>query len=253
MPISPARPAGRTPFRPRREQPAAGQRHARNETGSTSECSRLLRRRRARRASPTAATRSRRRAFGFGTGSSSRASSSCPASSARATRTRPLPRDRHARLRRPGRDRARHRVPLGWIQAPQEARTNVDGLATIQIQPTTRLRLVRSARWSSSSGREGRRQPAGISTRRLVRGGRRSPSQRLPRRRARHYSRRWRRPERAAGRGKRSGMAGADPASATASRLRRSSQPARSPSRGRRFSVNDSHRPRLSALRLSVT
>lgn len=34
-------------------------------------------------------------------------------------------------------------VPLGWILASQEARTNGEGLATLQLLPTTRLRLVR--------------------------------------------------------------------------------------------------------------
>ena len=43
-------------------------------------------------------------------------------------------------------------VPLGWIQAPQEVRTNVDGLATIQIQPTRPCASCAAARWSSSSG-----------------------------------------------------------------------------------------------------
>lgn len=62
-------------------------------------------------------------------------------------------------------------VPLGWIQAPPEVRTNVDGLATIQIQPTTRLRLVRGGSMVKfiRARKEGDTILAGISTRRLVR------------------------------------------------------------------------------------
>jgi hypothetical protein len=62
-------------------------------------------------------------------------------------------------------------VPLGWIQAPAEARTNVDGLVTIQIQPTTRLRLVRGGSMVKfiRARREGDTILAGVSTRRLVR------------------------------------------------------------------------------------
>jgi hypothetical protein len=62
-------------------------------------------------------------------------------------------------------------VPLGWIQAPQEVRTNVDGLATVQIQPTTFLRLVRGGSMVKfiRARKEGDPLLAGISTRRLVR------------------------------------------------------------------------------------
>ena len=62
-------------------------------------------------------------------------------------------------------------VPLGWINAPSEVRTNVDGLATLQLQPTTRLRLVRSGSMVMfiRARKEGDNVLAGISSRRLVR------------------------------------------------------------------------------------
>jgi hypothetical protein len=62
-------------------------------------------------------------------------------------------------------------VPLGWINAPQEVKTNVDGLATIQLQPTTRLRLVRGGSMVMfiRARKEGDSLLAGISSRRLVR------------------------------------------------------------------------------------
>ena len=62
-------------------------------------------------------------------------------------------------------------VPLGWINAPQEVKTNVDGLATLQLQPTTRLRLVRGGSMVMfiRARREGDNLLAGISSRRLVR------------------------------------------------------------------------------------
>ena len=69
-------------------------------------------------------------------------------------------------------------VPLGWIQAPPEVRTNVDGLATIQIQPTRLLRLVRIGSMVKfvRARKEGDSLLAGISTRRLVRVRTASPS-----------------------------------------------------------------------------
>jgi hypothetical protein len=62
-------------------------------------------------------------------------------------------------------------VPLGWINASQEIKTNVDGLATIQLQPTTRLRLVRGGSMVMfiRARKEGDSLLAGISSRRLVR------------------------------------------------------------------------------------
>jgi hypothetical protein len=62
-------------------------------------------------------------------------------------------------------------VPLGWINAPQEIKTNVDGLATLQLQPTTRLRLVRGGSMVMfiRARKEGDSLLAGISSRRLVR------------------------------------------------------------------------------------
>ena len=104
------------------------------------------RRWRARRASLTAATRSRRRAFGF-------------LSQLVISGVEFVPSVIRSRDPYTGRFRVTDTrgyvvrdaivlvtgVPLGWIQAPQEVRTNVDGLATaIQIQPTRLLRLVRS-------------------------------------------------------------------------------------------------------------
>jgi hypothetical protein len=62
-------------------------------------------------------------------------------------------------------------VPLGWIAQPQEVKTNVDGLVTIQLQPTPRLRLVRGGSMVMflRARKEGDSLLAGISTRRLVR------------------------------------------------------------------------------------
>jgi len=62
-------------------------------------------------------------------------------------------------------------VPLGWITAPQELRTNADGLATLQLQPTTRLRVVRGGSMVMfiRARKEGDSILAGVSSRRLVR------------------------------------------------------------------------------------
>jgi hypothetical protein len=62
-------------------------------------------------------------------------------------------------------------VPLGWILAAQEAPTGQDGWARIQLQPTTRLPLVRGGSMVMflRARKEGDDVLAGISTRRLVR------------------------------------------------------------------------------------
>jgi hypothetical protein len=62
-------------------------------------------------------------------------------------------------------------VPLGWITQPAEVKTNVDGLVTLQLQPTTRLRLVRGGSMVMfiRARKEGDNLLAGISSRRLVR------------------------------------------------------------------------------------
>jgi hypothetical protein len=62
-------------------------------------------------------------------------------------------------------------VPLGWIFASQEVRTNVDGYAEIQLQPTTRLRLVRGGSMVMfvRARKDGDDLLSGVSTRRLVR------------------------------------------------------------------------------------
>ena len=62
-------------------------------------------------------------------------------------------------------------VPLGWITPPNEIRTNVDGLATLQLQPTTLLRLVRGGSMVMfiRARKDGDSLLAGVSSRRLVR------------------------------------------------------------------------------------
>ena len=62
-------------------------------------------------------------------------------------------------------------VPLGWIYAPHEVKTNMDGYAEIQLQPTTRLRLVRGGSMVMfvRARKEGDDLLAGVSTRRLIR------------------------------------------------------------------------------------
>jgi hypothetical protein len=62
-------------------------------------------------------------------------------------------------------------VPLGWINAPPETKTNADGLATLQLQPTRFLRLVRSGSMVMfiRASKPGDSVLAGVSSRRLVR------------------------------------------------------------------------------------
>lgn len=62
-------------------------------------------------------------------------------------------------------------VPLGWITQPQEVKTDVEGLVTIQLQPTPRLRLVRGGSMVMflRARKEGDFVLTGVSTRRLVR------------------------------------------------------------------------------------
>src|SRR4029450_6920654 len=61
--------------------------------------------------------------------------------------------------------------PLGWMHKPQEVKTNVDGLVTVQLTPTMRLRLVRGGSMVMfiRARKDGDSLLAGISTRRLVR------------------------------------------------------------------------------------
>lgn len=62
-------------------------------------------------------------------------------------------------------------VPLGWIAQPQEVKTSVDGLVTVQLQPTPRLRVVRGGSMVMflRARKEGDSVLAGVSSRRLVR------------------------------------------------------------------------------------
>jgi hypothetical protein len=62
-------------------------------------------------------------------------------------------------------------VPLGWIRQPAEVKTSVDGLVTIQLQPTPFLRLVRSGSMVMfiRARKDGDNILAGVSSRRLVR------------------------------------------------------------------------------------
>jgi hypothetical protein len=62
-------------------------------------------------------------------------------------------------------------VPLGWIRQPAEVKTSVDGLVTIQLQPTPFLRLVRSGSMVMfiRARKDGDSILAGVSSRRLVR------------------------------------------------------------------------------------
>jgi hypothetical protein len=62
-------------------------------------------------------------------------------------------------------------VPLGWIQAAQEVKTNVDGYAQLQLLPTPSLRLARSGSMVMfvRARKDGDDLLTGVSTRRLVR------------------------------------------------------------------------------------